>query len=139
MESKTKDIETLDTCVILRAFTMDMPEQVAKVKKMLKKEGVRYYVSDMAVTEAVHVMEHKKYDYQYSRERIRTVVLGFLGMSNICNGTGIFEGVFQLYLEHPKLSFVDCYLAVQAGLQGTTPLWTFDRKLAGQAEEAKLV
>ena len=138
MESRKNNIEMLDNCIILRAFTMDVPEKAERVKKMMKREGVRYYVPDMAVMEAVHVMEHKKYNYQYSRERIKTVVLGFLSMKNICNGTGIFDGVFKLYLEHPKLSFADCYLVVQAALQETIPLWTFDKKLASQTKEAKL-
>ncbi|MBR3366155.1 hypothetical protein IKG48_03510 [Candidatus Saccharibacteria bacterium] len=73
------------------------------------------------------------------REGIAWLVINFLSMECVCNGTGIFDGVFEMYLEHPKWSFADCYLVVRAGGQGTTPLWTFDRKLAGQMEEAKLV
>ena len=136
MESRTKDIEMLDTCVALRTMLGDVAEQSKKAVKLLNREGVRYYISDMMVFEAVFVMEKKM---GLSRETIVESLEEFLEGKNICNGTGIFDGVFGMYLEHPKLSFADCYLAVQAGGQGTTPLWTFDRKLAGQAEEAELV
>ena len=136
MESRTKDIEMLDTCVVLRAMLGDVAEQSKKAIKLLNREGVRYYISDMMVFEAVFVMEKKMI---IPRERIAWLVINFLSLGCVCNGTGIFDGVFKLYLEHPKLSFADCYLAVQAGGQGTTPLWTFDRKLAAQTEEAKLV
>ena len=134
MESRTKDIETLDTCFILRLMLNDVTDQTERALKRLKMEGVRYFIPEAAVTEAVYVMEGKG----LSRKNIVEGLRELLTLKKICSGMGIFQGVFDLYLAHPKLSFVDCYLAVQTGVQETTPLWTFDKKLASQTEEAKL-
>ncbi|MBQ9017301.1 PIN domain-containing protein [Candidatus Saccharibacteria bacterium] len=135
MESRIKDVEMLDTCVVLRMILRDVPEQAKRAVKILSRKGKRFYISEMVIYEAAYVMEKRM---EMPREYIVDSLKDFLSGENICNGVGIFSGVFQMYLEHPKLSFADCYLAVQAGSQGTTPLWTFDRKLAGQTEEGEL-
>ena len=43
------------------------------------------------------------------------------------------------YRTRPKLSIADTYLASLASLSGNAPLYTFDRKLANQAESAELL
>jgi predicted nucleic acid-binding protein len=55
-----------------------------------------------------------------------------------CNRV-LFEGAMPLYIEHSGLSFEDCCLSVYAQLNNAEPLWTFDKKLANQAPNSKLV
>ncbi|MDR2922738.1 MAG: hypothetical protein LBU85_05290 [Treponema sp.] len=45
----------------------------------------------------------------------------------------------SIYTTHPKLSFVDCYLEVLARKTDTTPLLTFDTKLANQLPGTQLI
>ena len=43
------------------------------------------------------------------------------------------------YLAHPKLSWADCALSVEAELKHREPLFIFDKKLANQLPQAKLL
>ena len=45
----------------------------------------------------------------------------------------------SLYLDHPKLSFTDCYLAAHADHRQALPPYTFDKKFASQHPAARLV
>ncbi|MDR2965363.1 MAG: hypothetical protein LBU88_06275 [Treponema sp.] len=44
-----------------------------------------------------------------------------------------------IYTNHPKLSFVDCYLDVVARKTGAIPLLTFDKKMSNQLSSTKLL
>lgn len=46
---------------------------------------------------------------------------------------------FPYYLRHPKLSWADCALAAEAKSKNREPLYTYDKKLATQLSEAKLL
>lgn len=127
--------ETLDTNVILRIMFGDVPEQAEKARALLRRKGFEYEVPDLAVTEAVYVME----TLGLRRGEVVADLCGFFKYMNIKVNLKLFEKVFPMYLEHPKLSFNDCYLAVYAELNEVEPLWTFDRVLAKQSGTAKLV
>jgi predicted nucleic acid-binding protein len=43
------------------------------------------------------------------------------------------------YVNHPKLSFEDCYLAETANQNNAEPLYTLDRKLAAQHQSVELL
>ena len=58
---------------------------------------------------------------------------------NIYFNKGLIEDSLSLYVKHPKLSFVDCYLAVITELSQEKPLWTLDKKLATQVPVAQLL
>jgi predicted nucleic acid-binding protein len=51
----------------------------------------------------------------------------------------LFAKALPLFATHPALSLEDCCLSVYAELDGATPLWTFDQKLARQVTGAELV
>lgn len=126
--------ESLDTNMILRIMLKDVPGQCLKIVDLFMRQGVRYHVADLAITEAVYVMQR-----DYSREEIVSYLRNLFTMNEIRANFALFEKVFPMYLEYPKLSFNDCCLAVYAELNEAEPLWTFDRKLASQVSNVKLV
>ena len=128
--------ESLDTNVILRLMLADMPEQCLKIQDLLMRNGVAYDVADLAIMEAVHVMQSF---YALSREEIVSGVRRLLWFPEIKYNQELFKRVLPMYLKHPKLSFNDCCLAVYAELNEAEPLWTFDKALAKQSGTAKLV
>lgn len=127
--------ETLDTNIILRIMLSDIPEQAEKARALLRRKGFEYEVPDLAVMEAVYVME----TLGLSREEAVADLCGLFKYMNIKVNLKLFEKVFPMYLGYPKLSFNDCCLAVYAELNEAEPLWTFDQALAKQSGTAKLV
>ena len=113
----------------------DIPAQRDKASELLRRPGVEYNISDLAITEAVYVLQ----SYGRSREEIVGMLWGLFKPLNINANFNLFNQVFPMYLEHPQLSFNDCCLATYAALNEAEPLWTFDRALAKQNPTAKLL
>lgn len=128
--------ESLDTNIILRLMLKDIPEQCHKTQDLFMRYGYIYDVADLAITEAVYVMEQQ---YRLSRTKIVDGVQKLLLFPGLRYNQALFNQVFPMYLEHPKLSFNDCCLAAYAALNEAEPLWTFDRDLAKQLPTAKLL
>lgn len=126
--------ESLDTNIILRFILRDVPEQCLKIMDMFMRQGVSYDIADLAVTEAVYVLQR-----HYTRVEIVERMQWLLELPDLNMNRELFERVFPIYLEHPALSFNDCCLAVYAELNEAEPLWTFDKALAKQSGTAKLV
>lgn len=131
-----KTCESLDTNVILRIILKDTPEQGLKIQDMFMRQGVTYEVADLAVTEVVYVLQTF---YRWTRSGIVDALTAILEAFPLKYNKVLFERVFRMYLEHPKLSFNDCCLAVYTALNQAEPLWTFDKALAKENETAKLV
>jgi len=114
----------IDTNCLLRWLVRDVPEQVAIIDDILKRE--RVHVADMAIAETVWVL--KRY-YGTSDETIAQAVAKIVEHPNInCNGA-LFGQVLNHMNSSPKVSFVDTCLAFYAGL-GDAKLLTFDKTLA---------
>lgn len=128
--------ESLDTNIILRFILSDVPEQCLKVQDLFMRRGVTYEVADLAITEAVYVMQST---YGLSREKIVDGLRKMLWFPEINYNKELFERVFPMYLACPKLSFNDCCLAGYAALNQAEPLWTFDQALAKESGTAKLL
>jgi predicted nucleic-acid-binding protein len=128
------NLESLDTNVFLRLILDDDSEYSARAEKMLERESVQYLIFDQVIIEMVYILERQK---NYRREFIGDVIISLFDRHNIEYNGYIFSDVVKMYLTHPKLSFVDCYLSVLAGQKEAVPLWTFDRKLARQSDVAK--
>jgi len=129
----TKRVESLDTNIILRILLEDIPEQYEKVMALMERPNVVYYISDFAILEVVFFLTW----FDIDRETIVGAILRVLSRPNIKSSRTDFVEVAMMYLEHPKLSFADCYLALEAARNKAEPLWTFDRKLAQQSPTAK--
>lgn len=125
---------SLDTNAIVRLLVGDIPKLQKKVVALLSDEAQTYLVEDVTVSELVHVLETV---YHYKREEVADYVQSFCKMENISTNAAVFNQTVELYKNHPKLSFNDCYLAVMAEHHSAEPLWTFDKKLAKQLPSAK--
>ena len=117
---------SLDTNILLRLVLNDVPEQMIAIKKLFEHCDT-FHVSDIVIFEIVFILD--KY-YEFSRadicESIQTIIRHY---KVICNRR-LFELTLPLYIEHPKLSIVDCALTQYAELNDTAPLYTFDKELA---------
>lgn len=51
----------------------------------------------------------------------------------------LWDRVLDIWVEHPKLSVVDVYLAVKAQDHGIEPVYTFDAKMVNQLAGAAAV
>lgn len=127
--------ESLDTNIILRLALRDVPKQCLKIVDLLMRQNVVYDVADLAITEAVYVMQKQGKTRKQIVEILNTTLEGF----DFCYNRSLFERVFPMYLECPRLSFNDCCLASYAALNQAEPLWTFDQALAEESGTAKLL
>lgn len=131
----SKRVESLDTSVLLRIILEDNKALCEAALELLDCPGVVYKVADLVLMEIVFVLENMKVD----RETIVGVLVRIISRPNIETGQVIdFESLY-MYVNHPKLSFVNCYLATKAAYDKAEPLWTFDQKLAKQIPTVKLV
>ena len=125
---------SLDTSLIVRLFTEGDPRQYRKVVKLLSHPTQIYVVDDAAVIEMVHVLETV---YGKDRADIVSDIKTLCSFNNAYVNQKAFLQVIELYVSHPKLSFVDCYLATRAEQRSAEPLLTFDHKLATQLHSVK--
>ena len=132
---RKEGIEHIDTNIIVRLITRDDEKQLKKVRKLLSHEEKLFVFEDIAMMEVVFVLSGKM--YQYGREKIAAKIKSVLQLPNITCNKGIIEGALDLYVAHPKLSFVDCYLAIMTDTSNESPLWTLDHKLATQCKVAR--
>lgn len=127
--------ESLDTNIILRLALRDVPGQCAKIVDLFMRQSVVYEVADLAITEAVYVMQKQGNTREQIVETLRVILDNF----GLCYNRELFERVFPMYLDHLELSFNDCCLAGYAALNRSEPLWTFDKNLAEISGTAKLL
>jgi predicted nucleic acid-binding protein len=125
---------SLDANVILRLLLNDVPEQHQQARALIAREGT-FVVADAAVVEVIFVLGRA---YDLSREQQYEAVVGVLSLPQIESSLEAVLSSFELYLEHPKLSFEDCWLVTASQRDGAEPLWTFDKKLANQTN-ARLI
>ncbi|MCL2602571.1 MAG: PIN domain-containing protein [Treponema sp.] len=126
---------SLDTNCLLRWLLDDISEQTALVTAVVNS-GENIAVADAALIEIVFVLEKLK---KIRRETIEKAMLTIVKKETIVCNRELFLEVLPLYTNHPKLSFVDCYLEVLSRRTGATPLLTFDKKLANQLSGASLL
>lgn len=126
---------SLDTSLIVRFITNDIPEDRQKVIKLLKS-GKKFCVSDIAISETMYVLQKI---YGYKRTEAADNLFFFLTQfsDELDYNIELTKMVFPTFLAHPKLSFNDCCVAAYANLDNAEPLYTFDQKLAKQSPYAK--
>lgn len=132
MASKTH--ESLDTNIILRVILKDVPKQCLRVQDLLMRMGIIYDVEDLAVTEAVYVLQGQG----LSRAQIVDGLQKLFKLPSLNINLNLFNLALPMYLENPRLSFNDCCLATHAMLNEAEPLWTFDKALAKVSSTAQL-
>ncbi len=127
---------SFDTNVLLRLLLNDITEKHAAVKKLLNQTANQFAVADTAIIELVFVLDRY---YRFSRLQTSEAIEGLMNLKEINCNRALFEKALSLYIEHSGLSFEDCCLSVYAQLNDAEPLWTFDKKLANQAPNSRLV
>ena len=128
---------SLDANIVLRFLLGDVPHQYTAVAKLLKSVGSKQFsVADIAFIETAFVMERA---YGMARSDIVRALDGFMALTQIQCNSVLFEKVLPEFAAHPALSMEDCCLAAYAELNNAQPLYTFDRKLANQANGAKFL
>lgn len=127
---------SVDANVVLRLLLDDVPNQHAAAVALLESGNAPFVVSDVAVIEVVFALCRH---YDFSRGAAAEAIEGLISLTQIDCNRALFERALPLFTDHVKLSFEDCCLVTYAELANAQPLWTFDRKLAGQAPSARLV
>lgn len=127
---------SLDTNAILRLLINDIPSQHEAVKALLAKANGQLAVADIAIIELVFVLERY---YGFSRLHAKEAVIGLMQLKEVNCNRRLFEKALPIYLSHSTLSFEDCCLSTYATLNEAEPLWTFDKKLATQTTNTKLI
>ncbi|WP_051478384.1 PIN domain-containing protein [Arthrobacter sp. H5] len=119
---------SLDANILLRLLLRDVPKQHDAAKALLNSGGP-FHISDTALIEVIFVLGRA---YGLSRAQQWEAIGGLLNQPQIGGNADLFSAAFDLYVNHPKLSFEDCYLVTDAEATDTSLLWTFDRNLAQQ-------
>jgi len=127
---------SLDTNIILRLLLNDIPDQRVTAKHLLEKTDGIFEIADASIVEVVFVMSRY---YELGRGDVSKGILDFITQPNINSNQILFKKALNLFVNRPALSFEDCCLSVYAEINQAEPLWTFDKKLAAQAPNAKLV
>jgi predicted nucleic-acid-binding protein len=117
---------SLDTNALLRLALEDLPEQTAAIEKLLST-GTTFEIADAALFEMVYVLERV---YRLPRLEVVENMLSIVRNKQFNCNRKLFELALPAYLEHPKLSIVDCALTQYAELNNASPLYTFDTVLA---------
>lgn len=130
--------DAIDTNIVLRCVLGDVPEQRRKAAEFLRGAKATHYLSSQVILECVYVMEVAM---EMSREEVVNLLTFFLTRYSDCieYDREMTAVAFPYYLEHPKLSWADCALAAEAEAKHREPLFTFDKKLAVQLPQAKLL
>ena len=126
---------SLDTNILMRYIWKDVPGQREKAIALMDDESQTFYISDLVVAELAFNLKCEN----LRRKTVARVLESILAKKNIKVNPMTVDEVLPFFAEHPALSFVDCYTAIEAEKLGREPLWTFDRKLAKQCEGARLV
>lgn len=124
---------SLDANIILRYILEDIPKQSKMVEELLKDQEQIFHISDLVLTEVVFNLQC----YEMPRENIVGTLLHIFSLPNIRVNRQVLDKALPFYLEHPALSFMDCMATFYAEVNGTEPLWTFDKRLANQHPSAK--
>lgn len=126
---------SLDTNALLRWLIADVPAQTARVDALLTT-GERFAVHDAALIETVFVLERVML---LSRGAVADATRTVLSTAGFDVNRSRWSAVMDAYVECPKLSVADLYLAEWARESEATPLYTFDKKLASQQAGVELL
>lgn len=74
-----RTIESLDTNIILRMMLRDIPEQCVRIVDLFMRHGVTYKVDDLAITEAVYVMQGQGFSRREIVDRLAETALDEAG------------------------------------------------------------
>lgn len=123
-------MEFVDTNVFIRVITQDDPAMARRAYIFFEavQDGSRLVTTSEGVLVEVEQVLSSKKMYARSRDEIRTnlaAMLQFPGMK--LDGKGRYIEALDLYVAHPRLSFVDCICVVHARHGRMSAIVSFDR------------
>lgn len=126
---------SLDTNVLLRLILRDNESMVADVMRLLKRFE-EFAVADLVLAEVEYVLTGY---YRYDRIAVANVFENLANNQHLNLNRMLLKRVLPAYVKYPAVSFDDLCLEAYAYLDKQTPLYTFDKKLAGQLPHAELI
>ena len=131
-------VDSIDSNIIIHGIIGTPSSQRDRIWDYLSESDFCHYVMDIAVSETIYVL-----DTFYKQTRIeiaKNLTLFFNQFDDkLKYNRTIIKMILPFWVEHPSLSFNDCYLGFMAALNGQDPLITLDKKLAKQHPSAKLL
>ena len=130
--------DSIDTNIILRYILGDIPEQRRQVAEYLKHSPSTHFISNQVLLECIYAME---ITLDMPRAEITDLMAFFLARysDKLEYDRDMLAEAFPHYLNHPKLSWVDCALSAEAKARHHAPVVTFDKKFATQIPGVKLL
>jgi uncharacterized protein len=117
----------LDTNVLLRHLTQDVPELAAMADDLLRRiehGELAVQITDVIVFETVFTLQRH---YRADRRWIVEGLLPIIELPGIeLAGKRLYRRTFDLYLRTP-MGFADCYHAALMERDGVTEVFSFDR------------
>lgn len=127
---------SLDSTVLLRLLINDIPDRHDAAVRLLEDGRRQFYVSDTAVIELIFALEHH---YRMKRAAIMEAVTALIELPGIYTGAELITEALHIYVRRSAVSIADCYIYAAAGNRSAMPLWTFDKKFAGQLDDVQTV
>lgn len=125
MNIKRKPI--IDTNIILRFLTKDVPAQADAVEKLFKESADNsLFVPDLVIAEIVFILQSKAYGK--SREEIVSIVGQLVNFRKFDLDRSLILKTLTIF-ESSTLSFTDAYVIAHKELDRNEPVYTFDKKM----------
>jgi predicted nucleic acid-binding protein len=125
---------TLDTNVIIRYLTQDDPDQAQRALGLLEQiesRALTALLPEGVLVEAVQVLSSKRL-YDVSRDVIRARLGAVLRLPRLqMPNKRTYLRALDLYVDYPRLSFVDALCAAHAQRQPDATVISFDRDFRG--------
>lgn len=121
----------LDTNLLLDWLLQRNPSHSEIIDEFFDN-AAELFVADVVIVELVYALE--KF-YELPRDLVAQNINIIITEPKISSSDAIFRKALSQYIEHPALSFVDCYLLFYAESKHVLPVWTFDKKLINQSNK----
>lgn len=132
---KTASPISIDTNIVIRLCIYDDPLQSDLANNLFDSHS-SIHISDLSLVESAFVLTKH---YKLSRAQTCHTLRNLISQPNINCNKELFKQAFEAYENHPSLSLEDCCLTLYAQLNNAAPLFTFDKKLANQLPNTKLL
>lgn len=117
----------LDTNVLLRIITQDLPEQAQEAYDFIENERAeQFMILDSVLVETTFILQY--HDYKMPKREISQALLEILAFSQIAYEGKDTLAALKLFASQPKLDFVDCLLLSKSSAKSRHVL-TFDKQL----------
>jgi predicted nucleic acid-binding protein len=120
----------IDTNVLLRHLLADHPTHSPAATRLIREieQGQQSaWTTSLTIAEVVFVLTSKR-TYDLPRAFVRQALLPLIELPNLkLAHKRLYRRVFDLYISHPKLSYVDAYEAARVEQEQPPELFSFDR------------